>query len=845
MLTQTASIDEGRSGPEALFTAIAPLRLSFYPAQLATDPVRFSMLFFASILALVLFLTQSQVSAPDNGVLIDTLPSESVLALLIGIAIFPLRLIIVPVASYVVIFTLCYGLKIGAEPDYLPQGLPAVRLFLASLVLNGLAGLAAGLLGRLAIRLVNGPVWQRRSDLVLAGGTTLSYGFISFIGITLVLGRIYDPAWLDIDIVTLWETGLLRAARLAICAGLLMLLMLETPNARHVRAAALLLPLFIGLAVLRHKGITFHPTVDVMLLCLMVAALLPPYAGIAANVTGMIAYIGLTGDFVVQIPLDATATLKLEVVSVILLALVYVMHLFRHQAQANALISQETIERMQRVQSFATIGYFVIDLDHGRMSVDDVAASILGVGRRFDVAQLVGRVRPADRYSFARGMTEPSDRATVFSFALTPGSEWTDAAVPRFLSVYVWHEQISDLRHVAYGAFIDLTEEHRREQALARALATLSEQQNRQTQLFSIVSHEIRTPASVVSMLVEEMENGADWKTMGPRMRAVSDQLLSVLADMRQTVRPAENLPIRLEEFRPQDLAETVRNTFLLMAEAKGVTIELDLTAAAAGTRTTDRVRLNQALSNLVKNAIIHAECTRIVLSYAEEERDTVPYALWRVRDNGKGIPAEARAQLFEAFMRGRESSTRTDGSGLGLYIARSSIELLGGRVDHVDSSGGGAEFLISLPLAEVILPPPPAPPPAPDLSAEIGHWRVLVVEDSQLIGELLVARLSRIFKRIEWARNGAEGLAAYERERPDLVLTDLFMPELGGDELTAALRAKGATCPIIGMTAAAIGDERVKFEGAGTDHVMTKPVSTAQLLDLLGRVAQRGDAEV
>jgi CheY-like chemotaxis protein len=120
---------------------------------------------------------------------------------------------------------------------------------------------------------------------------------------------------------------------------------------------------------------------------------------------------------------------------------------------------------------------------------------------------------------------------------------------------------------------------------------------------------------------------------------------------------------------------------------------------------------------------------------------------------------------------------------------------------------------------------------------------RVLIVEDSDLIGELLVARLRRVFGQVEWVRNGVAALAMQETYQPDVVLTDLFMPEMGGDDLTSLLRARGVTYPIIGMTAAAIGDERTRFEQAGTDRVLTKPVSTGQLVDVLEELDRiRGD---
>jgi CheY-like chemotaxis protein len=249
-------------------------------------------------------------------------------------------------------------------------------------------------------------------------------------------------------------------------------------------------------------------------------------------------------------------------------------------------------------------------------------------------------------------------------------------------------------------------------------------------------------------------------------------------------------------------------------------------------------VRLNQVLSNLVKNALIHAECRRITISYAEETAEGQLWAVWQVVDDGCGIPFAERGRLFLPFSRIAGSGhARTDGSGLGLYVTKTSIELLGGSVEFRDAVPIGSEFVIRVPEtqgAAVI-----APAQLDAVAAAVGFHKALVVEDSDLIGELLVARLQRLVPNVLWARNGLEGIELQASETPDLILTDLFMPKMGGDEMTSALRGSGVDVPIIGMTAAAIGDERTTFENAGTDFVLTKPVSTAQLVEALGRLRQ------
>jgi two-component system, sensor histidine kinase len=827
-----------RTGPEGLFAALAEPRLAFFRQSLMQAPLRASLLFMAATVVLTLFLALVQVRAEDQGAVVDLLPSESVFAILLGMAVFPRRLVYVPIVAYAIGFTLAFLLRLQLEADYLPAGQGAMSFLFWAMVLNAIPAVLAGLVGHaVAARWAKGGL---RYDLVLSLSTTGAYILFAGLVVAGVLSLLYDPAW-DVPsagTLTALEVGLFRMVRIALCGAVLTLVLLDRPNRRNLRVAQLVLPAFVVLGVLRVMGYSVHPTLDVELLALAVTLLAPVYAAILAVVIGVIAYVAITGEFLVQIPVTSPDVLRLEVISLLLLALIYVLLLQRHQATTDRRESLATIARMVRVHALSTIGHFVVNTDTGATQVDEVGAQMLGMPTRFDMKDLLERVAPADRPDMELAMSDRTSLTRTLTFLLAEAKVWQGDAEKKYLSVHAAYDRQSGDRRFAYGTVIDLTADHVREEALAKALAHLSEQQDRQTRMFSIVSHELRTPASVISMLVDELEGGARWEDMGPRLRAVSEQLLSVLADMRQAVRPMENLPVRMEPFRPKDLAETVRNTFLLMAEPNGIKVDLVLSPEAGLLRLSDRVRLMQALSNLVKNAILHAGCQRITVSYSEMSDAAGDWGLWQVSDDGKGISDAMQAHLFEAFRQGEGSRTaQVDGSGLGLYVTKSSIELLGGTVQHRRGDAGGSVFCLSVLLAE----PPPQEAvvglTAEQVADKAAVWRsrrVLIVEDSDLIGELLVARFRRVFGHVEWVRNGVEALAAYEAFQPDVVLTDLFMPEMGGDDLTSLLRTRGGTCPIIGMTAAAIGDERTRFEQAGTDRVLTKPVSTGQFLDVL-----------
>jgi two-component system, sensor histidine kinase len=832
-------VSQRGTGPAALFALIERPRRAYFPAQVSRHPWLYSSAFILTLMVLTVAFVLSQLGAAVNDAPVDLLPTEAAIVLLIGVALFPMRMIAIPILGFILVCLTGFLMKLWLEPGYVPADIAPWTLFSLTVLINGVVAVVSALAGRVTVNLL-GPK-NRWADATLSAATTVVYLLLSTITIWVMTHSVYPSGWTDRDFgsISLTEVAWIRAYRIAACSGVLLLFLLDVPSWPAFRRALMPLPVFVAAAIAEITGHGMHATADVALISLVVALVLPGYSAILANILGLIAYISLTGAGLIQEPINTRDAAALEMVSLVVMTVNYVLMVVRHQSDRGSRRTRETMARVQRVHAFATIGYFIFDVNRARVHVDEVAAEILGTGDQFDANAFVDRVRPADRGGLVSVMADRYREATLTAFSLAPGAQWQDGAKGiRHVAIYSWYERLWDGRTIAYGALLDRTDEHDRSAALGKALADLSEQQNRQTQLFSIVSHEIRTPASVISMLVEEIDGGASWAQMGPRLKAVSEQLLSVLADMRQTVRPEENLPIRMEPFRPQDLAETVRNTFLLMAEARGVDLVLNLSSGADQDRVSDRVRLNQVLSNLVKNALIHAECRRITISYAEESADGQLWAVWRVSDDGRGIPPAERGRLFLPFSRITATGhARTDGSGLGLFVTKTSIELLGGSVDYRDAPAGGSDFVIRVPETKGV--PMIAPVRLDTAAVSAGFSKALVVEDSDLIGELLVARLQRLVPTVIWARNGLEGIELQASETPDLILTDLFMPKMGGDEMTSALRGQGVSVPIVGMTAAAIGDERTTFENAGTDFVLTKPVSTAQLVEALGRLRQ------
>jgi signal transduction histidine kinase/CheY-like chemotaxis protein len=487
--------------------------------------------------------------------------------------------------------------------------------------------------------------------------------------------------------------------------------------------------------------------------------------------------------------------------------------------------------RMARAQELARYGYFVYDASHDRAVFDHLACKTLNVPKTITSASFLQRVHPEDRDAVIEAGDAGSEASYVFSFRFSIDGIWSPEAAQRHFTGFKLGERQADGRCVAFGLFVDVTREHVQEQHLRLVLNELSERQGQQTQLFSVISHELRTPASILSMIADELDEGRSWEEAGPRMRAVLDQLLSIMTDMRQAVLPEQNLPVRIEPMRPEDVVMSICHAFRPMAEARGINIRVDLAPEAKQLRASDRVRVNQTLTNLVKNAILHSQATEIRLSYDEKEEG---FATWMVSDNGRNLPPEQRERLFQPFVRGESGGMKTDGSGLGLYIAKGAIELLGGTIEFVDEPMSGAVFRIRLPLRSLVDAEKSLTSTADLPKTE--SLRVLLLEDSEPMGELMSARLEKSFAEVIWLRDGASGLAWLAVNDVDLVVTDLYMPGMTGDELVRKLRQRRFDKPVIGMTAAELGPDVERFRAAGANVVLPKPL---RVNDLRAALAQ------
>ena len=394
-----------------------------------------------------------------------------------------------------------------------------------------------------------------------------------------------------------------------------------------------------------------------------------------------------------------------------------------------------------------------------------------------------------------------------------------------------------------------------REQQLARQNVRLSELDRAKSRFFANVSHEFRTP---LTLTIGPLEGIADeLRGVNGRVARAFDmslrnaRRLMRLVNQILDVAKLEAGQMRLNR-RPLDLASFVRSiveAFVPAADGKGVVLDVDGPSTLRCAFDSDA--LEKVVTNLVSNALKFTPGGGRVTMTLRETSDGV---MLRVADTGPGIPAEHLAHVFERFYQVDESLTRAEaGTGIGLALVQELVTLHGGTIEV--SSGDlapGAVFTVMLPLGEPDIDTEetralvmegsepghdtsngdhPTNGTEPDGGDNDDIPTLLIVDDSADLRAYVRDHFATRFRVFE-AANGAEGIATARRELPDVVVSDLMMPDTDGHALVRALRGSPDTdfLPIILLTAHTAIDQRLAGLRGGADDYITKPVDMREL---------------
>jgi PAS domain S-box-containing protein len=537
----------------------------------------------------------------------------------------------------------------------------------------------------------------------------------------------------------------------------------------------------------------------------------------------------------------------------VILLLAYLLR--RASVQAASARSQPDAADLLRLRALENIADSFFAVDRGWRFIYVNRKFIERYGRG-PAAQIIGRslweVYPeligtgmGDRYRQAM----EAGTASEFDMQSYISDRWFRVVVePTEAGISVSATDISELKR---------TEESLRaaKEDAERARAEAETANQLKDQFLATLSHELRTPVHAITGWTQILRSGQldaagrsralDVIERNARLQA---QLIGDLLDISRVI--SGKLRLEMRPAYPVEIVEAALASVCPAAEAREVRVERTLDPGA-GPVLADPDRLEQIVVNLLGNAVKFTPGGGWVEIRLEEEGGEVRI---QVRDGGEGIEPELLPHVFDFFWQADASTTRRQGGlGLGLAIVRQLVELHGGAISAASpGKGGGATFTVSLPL----LQPQRATKEHPVVVAEViepagrrargaaplAGLRVLAVEDDEATLDALTELLSLQGAEMAGAASVNQALGLLADFAPDILVSDIGMPERDGYDLIREIRALGHDAedlPAVAVTAFASPEDRQRALAAGFQVHLAKPVDPHELTDVIAGLAK------
>ncbi|MCI4624469.1 MAG: ATP-binding protein [Candidatus Magnetoovum sp. WYHC-5] len=368
-------------------------------------------------------------------------------------------------------------------------------------------------------------------------------------------------------------------------------------------------------------------------------------------------------------------------------------------------------------------------------------------------------------------------------------------------------------------------------QRLKLANMELASANRLKSEFLANVSHELRTPLNSVigfsNLLLKNREGSLGTKSLNylEKINRNGVHLLKIINDILDLSKiEAGRMEIDKGRF---SVIPTVSNTVDMLrpqADNKNVSIELINKLDEDIEIESDEQKIQQILINLIGNAIKFVEPITGKIEVIIEKNDKQGLN-FSVKDNGKGIPEDKQAAIFEAFTQVDSSSTKEyGGTGLGLTISKSIAERIGGKIDVVSKYGEGATFTLSFPLCPEITE-------VVDMEEHKSHFTdireitndqiyVLQIDDDDDSRKIMTEYMKDCGYQLITAKNGADGLNKAKAFKPDLILLDILLPDMSGWEVLKALKSEHATSHIPVIIISVVADEKIAFTLGAVESV-------------------------
>lgn len=398
-------------------------------------------------------------------------------------------------------------------------------------------------------------------------------------------------------------------------------------------------------------------------------------------------------------------------------------------------------------------------------------------------------------------------------------------------------------------SYTDISELKNKEHELAKEKSRAENANQAKTRFLATVSHELRTPMNAILGLLHLVQTSGN---LSPKNQEFIDttyesaeHLLSLLNELLDLSKmEAGKVELEMSQF---NLAELIRKTLKISetkAHQKGLTLIDEISDQANVIVEGDAGRIQQILMNLLSNGIKFTDQGSISLSAF---RSTPDHFIFSIADTGVGFCDSQTEALFQPFSQlDSTASRRHEGTGLGLAICKRLVAAMGGSITARGRPDKGAVFRFEIPLSVISESPSYLGNEElhqEDLSpipCDREPLRVLIAEDSPANQIVFKAMLADTGYITDVVGNGLEAVEAIKRLDYDIVLMDIFMPEMDGLEATRIIRGDGrmSNKAIIALTANAMPGDQDKFLEAGMDDYLSKPVTKYNLVKMLNKWA-------
>jgi signal transduction histidine kinase/DNA-binding response OmpR family regulator/tetratricopeptide (TPR) repeat protein len=407
----------------------------------------------------------------------------------------------------------------------------------------------------------------------------------------------------------------------------------------------------------------------------------------------------------------------------------------------------------------------------------------------------------------------------------------------------------------------------RQKEKIESQYSKLKELDEAKTRFFANISHEFRTPLTLIQGPLDDVLGSDDAKLLSEdsrfRIRLAHrnirqlHSLVEQLLDLSKI--KAGKMKLRAERQNLAGYLRRVVNTFeSAIPRHKKIVIDFSCEPKELWLFY-DAEKMDQIINNLISNAIKSIDASgeinlslKVPFSGNQPDGLEAEFAEIVISDNGKGIPAADLPKIFDRFFRAGDSSLQNEpGTGIGLELTRELVELHGGSISAESEPGKGSIFTLQLPLGSAhldedeIIEEMPSEPIDEDTAISAAtdeafaattpagqKFCVLVVEDHQEMREYIAGHLAGEFRLLQ-ASNGREALKIIEQQLPDLIVSDLMMPEMDGLALLSQIRnsKKTGDIPFVLLTAKASDEDRMSGYQQKADAYITKPFQAGELL--------------